>query len=331
MPTSMNNSNEPTPAESEHVFGQVLFGIGVTAAAHPLAYAKVLVQIGHEPLPPFPGRNIFGRKVLLLPNVFKYVGHIRKTDGFFGLYRGLGYKIVTNFVGTLTCHQVKQTFKKYDEGRQLAKELDENTADKDSFKEFLIETGQQSVAQGLAIVTSQPFYVLSIRCMAQFVGKEDVYNGPFSGIGEIMEQEGVFGFFSGLIPRLLGELCTLWLANTVTHIIANYILEEGDIKQYVAPIVNLMAGTLTYPFSVVSACMVVNNCGLAAGSLSNMPAYKNWIDCWHQLSRENALKRGSSMLFRYYTGLPVKAEPPVKASPLPPPPPITVESEWKYN
>lgn len=78
-------------------------------------------QIGHEPVAPSPGTSIFGRKVLCYPNLFKYrehsacmqlkslvfnafyfplVGHIRKQDGFFGMYRGLMPRLAGGLIGT---------------------------------------------------------------------------------------------------------------------------------------------------------------------------------------------------------------------------------------
>lgn len=46
--------------------------LGVSSALHPFEYAKVLIQLGHEPLAPVAGRTIFGRPVLVLPNIFRY-------------------------------------------------------------------------------------------------------------------------------------------------------------------------------------------------------------------------------------------------------------------
>jgi hypothetical protein len=39
---------------------------------HPINYAKILIQLGHEPLPPFKSTSIFGREQLYYPNVFSY-------------------------------------------------------------------------------------------------------------------------------------------------------------------------------------------------------------------------------------------------------------------
>lgn len=48
--------------------------------------------------------------------------------------------------------------------------------------------------------------------------------------------------------------------------------------------------------------MAVTNSGLRAGSPPHMPIYNSWIDCWTDLSRRNQIKRGASLLVRYYTG-----------------------------
>ncbi|XP_014673276.1 PREDICTED: mitochondrial carrier homolog 2-like [Priapulus caudatus] len=330
--------------EEKSVYIQALYSVGVTAATYPLTYAKVLVQIGHEPIAPHRTRTIFGRDGLALPNVFKYVGHIRRVDGYFGLYRGITYKIASNFVGNVAVNHVMQKMKASSvwSRNKLGSELDgDKDAEDNSFQDFLKETAMQSTAQGIAVIVSHPFHVMAIRSMAQFVGCEDAYSGWFSAIGEIFDRDGILGFFAGLAPRLIGELLTLWIANTITHILNNFIIEDVEAKQYTGAVVNLLAGTLTYPFSVVSAVMVVTHSGLAAGSPPNMLHFRNWIHCWRHLSRENALKRGSSMLFRYYTPPVIMAvEEPIGSkvatdsllvtpTPLPPPPPL--EHQWKYN
>ena len=43
------------------------------------------------------------------------------------------------------------------------------------------------------LVVTQPFQVLAVRCMAQFVGGENKYNGILSGFGEIYRENGILG------------------------------------------------------------------------------------------------------------------------------------------
>lgn len=65
-----NGPKEENTASKQWIsFGMRL---GVQAAFHPFQYAKVLIQLGYEPIAPHPGRTFFGRPVLVLPNIFKY-------------------------------------------------------------------------------------------------------------------------------------------------------------------------------------------------------------------------------------------------------------------
>ena len=63
-----------------------------------------------------------------------------------------------------------------------------------------------------------------------------------------------------------------------------------------------LASSIFYPMTVVSTTVSVSRSGLAAGYPPHMPFYRSWTDCFRHLKQENALKRGSSLLFRYYTG-----------------------------
>nr|CAH7754771.1 unnamed protein product [Callosobruchus chinensis] len=68
--------------------------------------------------------------------------------------------------------------------------------------------------------------------MAQFVGRETKYNGIFSSVKEIYHQNGVLGFFSGLIPRLLGDILSLLLATSLTYAVSHYLVEDRDLHVY---------------------------------------------------------------------------------------------------
>ncbi|MEQ2169657.1 hypothetical protein GOODEAATRI_027442 [Goodea atripinnis] len=50
----------------------LLLGASVTAITHPLLYVKLLIQVGHEPLPPTVGTTMFGRRLIYLPGFFNY-------------------------------------------------------------------------------------------------------------------------------------------------------------------------------------------------------------------------------------------------------------------
>ncbi|NXE85122.1 MTCH2 protein, partial [Cochlearius cochlearius] len=150
-------------------------------------------------------------------------------------------------------------------------------------------------------------------------------SGTLSAFTTIYREEGILGFFAGLIPRLLGDILSLWLCNMLAYLINTYALENGvraprpargggwggagafsppqvstmaEMKSYSQAVTGFFASMLTYPFVLVSNLMAVNNCGLAGGLLPYAPTYSSWLDCWSQLHREGNMSRGNSLFFR---------------------------------
>jgi len=269
----------------------------LNTASHPIEYAKVLIQIGYEPIAPKPCTTFFGKPALKLPNVLDYIKHIKKVDGFVGLYRGLVPKLCGNLVCAITTEKIIQKY----EG-ELNEDDEDSTANLNNKQKLLKDLKRDLVSRTGAIIISHPFHVITIRMMAQFVGDEAKYNGLFSSIAEIYKQNGISGFFSGLVPRVLGDIIFVLLASTLTFAVNSYVFDEADLRVYTNATMSFLASAITYPFQVVSNCMAVSSSGLAAGSPPFMPLYTSWADCWFDLSNRNQLKRGSSLLIRYYTG-----------------------------
>ncbi|KAF2893379.1 hypothetical protein ILUMI_12773 [Ignelater luminosus] len=271
----------------------------VSTASHPLEYAKVLIQIGHEPIPPRPTKTFFGKPALKLPNIFEYVKHIKSVDGFTGCYRGLVPKVCGNLASAVASQKMIEHME-FDK-EETIEELDELEEEKK--KELFIKSVKKDlVSRVTAIIVSHPFHVITIRMMAQFVGREAKYNGIFGSVVEIYRENGIKGFFSGLVPRILGDVISLILASTLAYAVNTYVFEEKELQMYTSATMSFIASAITYPFQVVSNCMAVTGSGLQAGSPPYMPIYSSWIDCWSDLSRRNQLKRGSSLLVRYYVG-----------------------------
>ncbi|XP_071021134.1 mitochondrial carrier homolog 1-like isoform X1 [Oncorhynchus clarkii lewisi] len=262
----------------------VLLGAGVTAITHPLLYVKLLIQIGHEPLTPTVGTTMFGRKVLYLPGFFSYAQHIIRVDGKRGLFRGLSPRIMSSAISTMVRSKVKQTIP--------AEEI-ENVSDRDdlntSLRKVVKETSHEMVIQCLSRIATHPFHVISVRCMAQFVGREIKYRG--------------------VVPHVLGEVIFLWCCNLLAHFINTYAVDNNfsqapAVRSYTKFVMGIAVSVLTYPFMLVADLMAVNNCGLVAGVPPNSPIFKSWVRCWAHLSHEGHLFRGSSFFFRR---VPVKA------------------------
>ncbi|XP_057664170.1 mitochondrial carrier homolog 2-like [Diorhabda carinulata] len=270
----------------------------INTVSHPFEYAKVLIQIGYEPIPPKATKTLFGKHALKLPNIFEYVKHIKSVDGFVGCYNGLAPKVCGNLMSAIATQRLTDYFQPPVE----QEDLDEEPTDEQQRKNFIRALKCEVMTHSVAIVVSQPFHVITVRMMAQFIGKETKYAGIFSSVQEIYRENGLLGFFSGLIPRLIGDILSVLLASGLTYIINRYVIDEKELKVYTSPTMTFLSTTITYPFQVISNCMAVTDSGLTAGSPPYMPHYKNWIDCWGDLSNRNQLKRGSSLLVRYYVG-----------------------------
>jgi len=274
--------------------------VGMTTAAHPFDLAKTLIQIGFEPIPPKQSKSLspfsFGKPVLSLPSVFVYTGHIRKRDGFLGLTRGLGPKLVTMGVSALVSDQFAQHWPK-----SALEDIDEEELSEEQKQQKAIDAVIKEVMERFTIiVVTQPLHVVTIRAMASFVGQENDYGNILSGLATIYKENGILGFWSGMMPRALGEALTVALGAGFAYVIKMYA--DKNLKSYANHIASYMASSLCYPFTVVSHCSIVSRSGLTAGYPPIMPFYGNWVDIWRTLSRENQLKRGGSLLFRTYTG-----------------------------
>ncbi|NXL88274.1 MTCH2 protein, partial [Alectura lathami] len=189
-----------------------------------------------------------------------------------------------------------------------------------SLEQVLKETSREMVARSAATLVTHPFHVITLRCMVQFIGRETKYSGTLSAFATIYREEGILGFFAGLVPRLLGDILSLWLCNMLAYLINTYVLENGgtrvsllrarasgaflpqvsmaEMKSYSQAVTGFFASMLTYPFGLVSNLMAVNNCGLAGGLLPYAPSYSSWLDCWSQLHKEGNMSRGNSLFFR---------------------------------
>ncbi|XP_043099842.1 mitochondrial carrier homolog 2 [Puntigrus tetrazona] len=279
--------------------GQVLFGSGLTILSHPLMYIKVLVQVGHEPLPPTLGRNMFGRQVYQLPGLFAYAKHIDKIDGKSGLFKGLAPRLCAGTIGTIVHSRVLQKCQE----EKIEMMGSSQKAEDGSLQHVINETTKEMIARSCATVVTHPFHVITLRCMVQFIGREAKYSGVFDSIVTIYREEGILGFFAGLIPRLLGDVLSLWICNMLAHFINTYAIDDstshtGEIKNCSQAVTGFFASMLTYPFVLVSNLMAVNNCGLAGGLPPYAGVYPNWVHCWSHLSREGNMSRGNSLFFR---------------------------------
>ncbi|KZC04846.1 Mitochondrial carrier like protein 2 [Dufourea novaeangliae] len=314
---------------------QIPFGISgrvlLNFISHPFEYAKVLIQIGHEPILPRPTTTFFRQPALALPNVFQYVKHIKSIDGIPGCYRGVIPKMCAFTVSSIAFDKTSNCVKKViDKMEEESKDSTRDQSEEDQkCKIFIYDLIRDLISRMVAIIVSHPLDVIAVRMMAQFVGKETQYNGLFRSVVEVYKENGITGYYAGVVPRLIGNAAAIILFSTSSYVIDKYILNDEESKPYVDTVIRVselitrmlyvqgnkiihhcllhilsqfITTTVTYPFLVVSHCMAVNDCGLAAGLPPHMPIYNDWKDCWSQLSATNQLRRGNTLLWRYYSG-----------------------------
>ncbi|EDO33279.1 predicted protein [Nematostella vectensis] len=286
----------------------LLLSCSMTAVTNPLNVVKVLIQVGHEPLPAKLTTTVFGSQVYRLPGLFQYLSHIRSAEGFFGLYRGVVPRPSTVF-GVLL------------RGWNIHLDTPDGTQKSDAsirkmcanVEAIAKATCKQTAAKCAGVVLSHPFQVITVRMVVQFVGKEAIYTGLTSSIKEIYNEHGILGFFAGLVPRIAGEVLSLWMYRSVVFIINKFFLDSevsdptAEVTVYTTALSQWLSSMFTYPFVVVSNNMISNNVGLAAGEPPAMPVYADWVDCFKHMRKTGNLWRGSSLFRRT-----VKTKPAIK-------------------
>jgi len=167
-----------------------------------------------------------------------------------------------------------------------------------SYVQFKYNLKRDIVLTVSGIVVSHPFHVISLRMMAQFVGRETLYNSILGSIAEIWNNEGILGFFAGMIPKLLCDVACLVLSSSSVFIINKYLIKDKIARQYNAGFTQFAFSSLLYPLQVVSTCSAISGSRLMAGQPPIMPKYSTWVDCWNDLQSRRELKRGSSLFWR---------------------------------
>lgn len=232
--------------------------------------------------------------------MFAYAKHIIKIDGKAGLFKGLGPRLCAGTIGTVVHSKVVT---KCHENDNIRLPGGPQKAPAGSLEHVVNETTKEMIARSCATIVTHPFHVITLRCMVQFIGRETKYSGIFDSVVTIYREEGILGFFAGMIPRLLGDVLSLWICNMLAHFINTYAIDDsmshpGEMKNCSQAVTGFFASMLTYPFVLVSNLMAVNNCGLAGGLPPYASVYPTWVDCWRHLSREGNMSRGNSLFFR---------------------------------
>lgn len=301
----LSEKKQKDEADAVFTFG---FRILCSTALYPLEFAKTLIQLGYEPIAPRPGRTLLGAQRMMLPNIFQYTAYIKSVDGFTGCFRGLSARLLGNVLSSYYAEKLALTL--------LAKPLSRidhpnfNTLQStyDDADEYLERDGavevvapamlHKAVTHLCGVIISHPFHVISIRMMAQFIGREHIYDGLFGSIKAIWVHEGISGFYSGIVPRLVMDFFCMTITSAITYLVAKYTGANETVRDHVHTIAEYSVTSVLYPYRVVSTCMAVQGSRLKAGSPPMMDHYINWRDCYTRLALQQQHKRGSAFFFR---------------------------------
>jgi hypothetical protein len=61
------------------------------------------------------------------------------------------------------------------------------------------------------------------------------------------------GLWSGLMPRLVGEVSLVAIASATTFLLNTYVVHDREVQKYTHQFANFVGQSLTYPFQVSSA------------------------------------------------------------------------------
>lgn len=115
---------------------------------------------------------------------------------------------------------------------KVEEEEDDDIKEDEYTDRFEKQLKRNIIVHAAGAVISSPFHVISIRMMAQFVGRETKYDSLFDSIAQIYKTEGVLGFFSGLIPRLLFDVTCVVVASTATYLVGRHFIREKEGRAY---------------------------------------------------------------------------------------------------
>lgn len=286
---------------------------------YPARYVQRLIQLGYEPVPP---RRIFSflfqQHLYYYPGLFGYMRAIARDEGWFALYRGVGTLLALDIVELTAATVVRPVIRSAVQKIPLPFTSSESGDVPDTdpnykhslpsiltrgTRRFVMSLVSKSVVQ----LVAHPFHVISVRTMAQLIGKENIYRGVWHSCKEIYRTEGLGGFYAGLAPALLGHLCvcvihsSLWLMFEI--IVANISSDIFKIMTWsvvAMPIMGYIPGTYSYPFFLMSNMMAVNGSALVAARPPRVPIFTGWLDCYTHLKSTGNLYRGSAVLFSRY-------------------------------
>ena len=284
---------------------------------YPVRFVTVLIQLGHEPLPPERRYSIvFRRYMYYWPGFLGYTRAVVKRDGWLELYRGVSGHLAAE-VTSIIAHSLLSPIVK-----RIVLKLPLSVVPSDGDtpdNEDNVETTRAILVRGVRLfcsqlilrsavtVITQPLYVINVRMIAQHVGKETLYDTLWGAFAEIYRREGVTGFYKGVVPALLGGVLstvmqvTLWVTLELVVKMISHDVGKTVIRSIVRPfLTSYIPRSYAYPFELMRAVMAANDSGLQVGMRPHVPRFGTWTDCYRHLKAQHVMYRGSVFFLPRY-------------------------------
>lgn len=284
-------SEESVPKFNENT---VLVTCATTTLFYPITVGKTLMQLGYEPIPPKLTRTVFGTPKLAYPNIFEYLNYIRNEDGWTGLYRGLSYKLLFSLTEqgsyVYAYNHIDEWIAKGSGQKVNIPGLNGKDKKRNEFEECMREMACKTVS----ITVSYPFSLMMVRSIAEFVGRETIYNSLPTNLARLLQEQN---WHAGLKPRLIFSLYSIFLYHLAKYALKHLLVNES-LFSYATRVAQFLVSGFLYPYELCSTVMAVNSCDSLLASRIE-PQYVNWDSCFQSLAYRNQLTRGSKILWRY--------------------------------
>ncbi|KAJ3306816.1 hypothetical protein HDV03_003853 [Kappamyces sp. JEL0829] len=172
-------AGKPLPPQIQSFCGFCAGAIS-TVILHPLDLVKVRLQVMEE-----------NQRVLLR----KQLPGIIKTEGYRGLYRGIG----PNFAGATVSWGLY--FFYYSAIKEFMADANDPTQKNLSPMQHL---SASAIAGMLTALVANPLFVIKTRMFTQKLDDPSRYRGLFDGLRKLYSTEGVAGLYRGIVPALFG-------------------------------------------------------------------------------------------------------------------------------
>ncbi|QSL65000.1 hypothetical protein MERGE_002304 [Pneumocystis wakefieldiae] len=232
-----------TSDETLHAVSGAVSGIFSSIIVCPLDVIKTRLQLR-------PRNCVVGERVKVYKGFYNTFLRIWLEEGVRGFYRGLG-PLMAGYFPTWSIY-----FTIYQRCKDIYGHSDNSECN--SLGSLIVNIKSAITAGSVSSVLTSPIWIVKTRLMSQNSYSYIYYRNAFDAFWKMYKNEGIFSFYKGLVPSLIG----------VTHVAIQFPLYEFlkdvfsiDILDLEKPlwfkvilasvISKMVAGSITYPHEVI--------------------------------------------------------------------------------